>query len=269
MTTHATLRENDAQLLQNRIAGLSTDIQLRDEKIRQLQIENDKLKSEVEYYLEQFKLAQHQRFAKSSEKIPQQELLFNEAETAITESVETDTPAKGVVEENVTSAIDQQRPKRQPIPDRYPRVDIVYDLPENEKVCPHDGTALNLIGEDVSEQLDIIPAKVQVLRYRRKKYACPCCDKGLATATMPPQPIPKSIASPNVLAIITTGKYVDAVPLYRQAKAYEQRLGVDLPRNTMASWMVIVGRELLASLVECLRKCLVAQPYLHMDETRT
>lgn len=239
-------------------------------KLVSLQTENEKLASEIEFYREQIQLAKHRQFAKSSEKAPLQEDLFNEAEWAVgqTTSEERDESEDQAVDETVSTAT-RIRPKRKPIPDHYPRVKVVHDLAEHEKVCPHDGATLECIGEDISEQLDIVPATVRVLQHIKKKYACPCCDKGLVTASMPPQPIPKSLASPNLLAMIIAAKYVDSTPLYRQEKGMAARLGVDLPRNTAASWMIKIGQDLCAPLVERLRHYLVNQPYLHMDDTVT
>jgi transposase len=92
---------------------------------------------------------------------------------------------------------------RKALPTELPRTDIIYDLPVEQRYC-NEGHALVVIGEEVSEQLDIIPAKIQVLRHIRKKYACPCCCAGVKTAPVPPQPIPKSNASAGLLAYIVT-----------------------------------------------------------------
>ncbi len=100
-------------------------------------------------------------------------------------------------------------------------------LPEAERHCDHDGRSLSEIGEVISEQLDIIPAKIQVIRHIRKKYAC-SCGQCIKTAPLPAQPIPKSMASPGLLAHIAVSKYQDALPLYRQ-ETILQRIGVDLP----------------------------------------
>ena len=106
---------------------------------------------------------------------------------------------KGLADEPTVTVPAHTRKKggRKPLPATLPRIDVIHDLPEEEKVCAHDGERLVSIGGVVSEQLDIIPAKVQVIRHIRKKYACPCCELGVKTAPLPPQPIPKSIASPG------------------------------------------------------------------------
>jgi transposase len=64
---------------------------------------------------------------------------------------------------------------------------VIHDLPVAQKICPHDGTALNPIGRETHEQLDIIPAKIQVLKHIRLTYACPCCEQYLITARKPKQ----------------------------------------------------------------------------------
>ena len=213
----------------------------------------------IERLQEQVRLLLAQRFAPSSERIPDGQLgLFNEAEASAGEEPES-APGTEV------GAHRRARPKRAPLPESLPRIDIVHALPEDERICPHHGVELERFGEVVSEQLDIIPAKVQVLRHIRGKYRCPCCEGHLRTAPMPAQPLAKSFASPGLLAYIATGKYADALPLYRQCQQF-QRIGVELSRTTVARWMVGAG-ELVVPLINVLRDELVDRPYLLMDET--
>src|SRR5687768_13036659 len=103
------------------------------------------------------------------------------------------------------------------------------------------------MGEEISEQLEFIPAQLRVLRHVRPKYACPKCRTGVRIAEMPKLPIPKSIASPTLLAHVTVAKYADALPLYRQEEMF-RRMGIDLPRASLATWMVKCG-ELIAPLI--------------------
>ena len=114
---------------------------------------------------------------------------------------------------------------------------------------------LERFAEVVSEQLDIIPMQVRVLRHIRGKYRCPCCEGHLRTAPMPAQPVPKRLDSPGLLACIATARYADALPLYRQCQQL-QRIGVELSRTTLATWMVRVG-ELVVPLINVLRDELV------------
>jgi transposase len=208
--------------------------------------------------------ARHKQFGSSSEKVSvDQGQLFNEAE-ADSSTVDTDSS----VTEDTTTDVKSHTRKKKPrvsIPADYPREDILHDLPESEKICPHDGSVLKHIGFDDHEQLDIIPAQVKVLRHRRLKYACPCCDKHIVTASKPKQAIEKSIASPGLLAHIAVQKYCDALPLYRQSSIFK-RSGIELERTNLSNWMIRVG-ALTQPLVNCLADAIRSQAVVHMDET--
>ncbi len=117
---------------------------------------------------ERIKYLLQQRFAPSSEKTSADQLgLFNEAEGTCEETIDTDT----VVTTEIKSHSRTRKP-RVSIPAALPRHDIIYDLAESEKTCPHDGSPLKLIGSDDHEQLEIIPAKINVICHKRLKYAC-------------------------------------------------------------------------------------------------
>ena len=118
----------------------------------------------------------------------------------------------------------------------------------------------------VSEQLDIVPAKVRVLRHVRGKYRCPSCEGHLRTAPMPAQPLAKSFASPGLLAFIVTAKYVDGLPLYRQQQQFG-RIGVELSRTTLAQGGWVGMGELVVPLMNLLHDELLERPYVLMDET--
>jgi len=211
-------------------------------------------------FLEEWnRLLRAQRFGSRSERIPpEQGRLFNEAETLAPE---------GDVEEEVSvPAHTRQKRGRRPLPDFLPVCEVLHDLSEAEKVCPHDpGHRLVEIGREQSDQLRFIPAKVEIVRHIRPKYACPSCKQGVAIAPMPKLPVPKSMATPSLLAQVATSKYVDGLPLYRQEKIFE-RLGLDLSRATLASWMVKMG-ELVEPLVERIREEVRSGSFVQCDET--
>jgi transposase len=118
---------------------------------------------------------------------------------------------------------------------------------------------LTRIDEETSEQLDIIPAQVRVLQHVRFTYACKACkacEETIKTAPVPAQPIPKSNAFPGLLGHIAVAKYQDALPLARQEKIL-QRIGADIPRATLAGWMIKLA-TLLAPMIAQLRECLLA-----------
>jgi transposase len=159
---------------------------------------------------------------------------------------------------------------RKPLPEDLPRVDVVHDIPDEQKLCAC-GATLSRIGEDVSEKLDYTPAKLQVIRNIRLKYACKCCegveDEGPTVKIAPPavQLIPKSIAAEGLLAHIAVSKFADALPLYRQQKILA-RLGVDIPRATMANWMMLAA-ERCQPLIELLVEEIRSGPLINIDES--
>lgn len=215
---------------------------------------------------EQVRLLRHKRFGASTEKSDEQAELFNEAEAADLDAEDGDTEETSDVETE-TETIEYERRKsrgRKPLPADLPRVRIEHDLVDADKVCDC-GCALTHIGEDVSEQLDIIPATVQVLQHARQKYACKACESTVRTAALPAQPIPKSNASAGLLAYIATAKYQDALPLYRQESIFK-RMDVDIPRNTLANWMMRSG-DLIAPLITALDEEIRRGKIIQCDET--
>lgn len=99
----------------------------------------------------------------------------------------------------------------------------------------------------------------------RLKYAWRCCQAEVKTASLPAQPIPKSMASPGLLAHVAVSKYQDALPLYRQEQMF-RRIGVNLPRITLAAWMLRLG-ERVQPLINLLRERVLEYAIVQMDET--
>ncbi len=222
----------------------------------------DQLIARVQLLEQENRWLKQQLFGRSSEKrepapSTNQPWLFNEAEAAGV----ADEPTKSIT----IPAHSRTARGRKPIAADLPRVDIVYDLADSDKICPKDGAVLTCIGDERSEQLDYIPAKVQVLRHIRLKYACPCCSAHMAVAEKPPQLLPRSNAAPSLLAHIACAKFVDGLPLNRQEKQFH-RLGLDLPRATTANWMIKLG-EAVIPVVNLLTDHLLDGPLIHCDET--
>lgn len=202
-----------------------------------------------------------QKFGASSEQLNHlQAQLFDESDAL------ADAPMVDASEDAVPIKVARQKHKLSRIPDELPREVIIHDVATEQKTCPHDGTTLICIGEECSEQLDIVPAQIKVLRHLRKKYACPCCEQYVITAQKPKQPIEKSMAAPGLLAHVASQKYVDGLPLYRQTEIY-QRIGIALDRTTLANWMIACGK-LIQPLINLIHDNQTVQAVLHMDETR-
>ena len=215
--------------------------------------------------LEEFvQLQKLKKFAASSEKSADQREMFNEAELTVEAEAALQAEDKEFRQSLPKSACPRQKPCRKPLPPELPRVRVEHELPASEKQCPCGHERVEM-GEATSEQLDIIPAQVRVLVHARKKYACRHCEEGVKTASLPAQPIPKSNASAGLLAHIAVAKFQDALPLHRQ-QAVLARSGVELPRNTLASWMIKSGK-LVQPLINLLDDQLVSYPVMHCDET--
>lgn len=219
-------------------------------------------KAENERLAEYVRLLKHQRFGPSSERsaTPDQPGLFNEAEVLVDaapadEEQGVDVPAHR-----------RRRGGRKPLPDSLPRVEVLRDLDGAEKVCPNDPRhVLQRLGEERAERLVYRPAELFVEVEVRPKYACGTCKDHVACRKPSPQPIPKSLASASLLAQIATAKYVDGLPLARQEKILA-RLGLDLPRATLAAWMIRCG-EIVQPLTDLLLERIRQGSYVLADET--
>jgi len=150
---------------------------------------------------------------------------------------------------------------RQALPASLPRVDRHHEIPATHCEC---GQPLKRIGQEVSEQLDCVPAQFFVLRHIRGKYACACCQT-IQAAPMPPQMIDKGIPAPGLLAQVVVAKQDDHLPLYRQTEIYA-RSGVHIPRSSMAQWHGICGVR-LTPLAEALKDFILGHEVVHADET--
>ncbi len=252
------------------IAQLRATLLAQESALEQQEKRHTEVLQEKDAFIEQLKealiLARNARFASSSEAMRGlQTDLFDEAEQSTDEGTDIEEAPESDDELITIAPHQRRRGGRKPLPADLPRIDIIHDLGEEEKVCPHDGHDLKEIGTQVAEQLDIVPMKIQVLRHIRKQYACPCCDGYLKTASKPKQPIEKSQASAGLLAYIATSKYADSLPLYRQSGILK-RFGIEIDRTSLCNWMIRCG-ALVQPLINRIEEQLLASSYLHMDET--
>jgi transposase len=224
-------------------------------------------RAQIEFLEERIRFFQKELFGRKTEKRPaepdpRQLTLFNEAEVL--------TAEKAQEEPLVVGEHTRQRPKRKPLPADLPRVEVIHDLDEADKLCSC-GAELSRIGEEVCEKLDIIPAKIQVIRHIRYKYACKSCEgveaegPTVKIAAPPLELIPKGLATAGLTAHIAIAKYADGLPLYRQEKLFA-RYGIELTRSTMAGWM-LKAAERCEPLLSLLRKELISGPLINADET--
>ena len=220
--------------------------------------------------LEQAILARQRMFGASSQQMAAQSRLFDEAEVLVQTSTEAQDTAPQEPEQPLTDVqsakpdVKPARGKRVALATGLPRVDVVHDVPEALRTCAC-GTAMVEIGQDISEQLDIVPMQVRVLRHIRKRYGCPTSQHPPITAALPAQPLPKSNASVDFLAMLLAVKFVDGLPLARFENVLA-RHGAPVPRQTLARW-VIGSAGVLQPLHNLMRDVLLDGSLIHMDET--
>jgi transposase len=272
------LREDPVELLaevirlQDRLAE-SERQHARDQQRIQEHEEHIKAREEhIQQLLDYITLLKRKRFGPSADRISANQLkLFDEAELeALMAELEEQaaqpapsTPHKPAPEQP------QERPFRKPLPENLPRVERIIDLPEADKQAM--GAAWTFIGYDESEQLAVIPRQPYVIVFKRAKYVpinadVPGAEQGVVIAPRALQILPKAIGHSSLIADVVVGKFVDALPLYRQEKIFA-REGIDLSRQTMAGWMIALD-EKLTPLMAAMKAVLYQGPVIHIDETR-
>lgn len=202
-------------------------------------------------------------FGASSERVrrelEQLELKLEEIETAEAQA----EAAAGPAPEPAQPTREETPGKRQrrKLPEALPRREIVH---EPARTCPACGGAMRKVGEDVTEILDYIPGRFEVIRHIRPACSCRKCE-AMAQMPMPALPIPRAQAGAGLLAHVLIAKFCDHLPLYRQAEIYA-RDGVDLDRATLASW---VGKAawLVEPLADRIGRHVMAGSVIHADDT--
>ena len=213
-------------------------------------------------------------FASSSEKtktdaISGQMDLFNEAEAVADPSVPEPTleEAVGGYKRQARKA----RATREEILAGLPVIEVPCTVPDEDRNCPYCNTPMEVIGKKiVREELRIIPAKVERIRYVQEVLGCPECKKDGASVIVgaeTPSPLLKhSLASPSTVAYVMYRKYVNSIPLYRQEADWKQ-MGVKLGRATLANWVIKCGLDYMEPVYERLHEHLLERDIIHADET--
>jgi transposase len=168
-------------------------------------------------------------------------------------------------EEAVEPKPRRRRSPRKPIPAHLERKAVVIDVEEGEKACEGCGGERRMIGEDITEEVESIPAQLFVRQTRRPKYACSKCKDGVVQAKLPPRLLPQSIAGTSLVAALIIAKYMDHIPLCRMERILA-RHDIDIDRAQMSSWLMKAAEwaEPLTGLMkERLADCFV----LGADET--
>ncbi len=254
--------ENDKQQLKDQLEAKETEI-----------IELKKQNAILQEMVAKLNLL---HFGTKSEKITvedkKQGSLFNEAEdNAFDQNNEDQQEA---VIETIEIGPFKKRVKkvgRKPLSEDLPREIIVYDIPEEDKICPC-GKDKICIGYDVSERAKIIPSKIVVIQERKKKYACANCEgttadeKGIQTAKGAKHLIPGSIADESLLAWSINEKFEFALPFYRQSKRLTN-IGIPITRATLSN-LTIKSATACKPIYELLENEIKSSSIINADETR-
>jgi transposase len=233
------------------------------EEKKRVSLQNENLKNEL-FWLKKQVFGCKSEKRKLKERHPSEIDLFD---------TDADVPKDSTKDSSSSETITYTRKKRSKeqnrsaLPETLPREEIIIELPLEERTCGDCGRELVEIGEEVSEELEIVPAKLFVKVTRVKKYACKQDSlHGVYKTRRPKRLIPKGIAGPQLLAHILISKYVDHLPLQRQEQMFK-RLGHRISKQTMSDWLQLVCQK-LDPLLECLKGKVLDSRILNGDETR-
>jgi transposase len=258
-------------LLQARLAALTSMLETQNSAVAQLRVEReafraerDTANAEVEKLQLIIKELMRSRYRARSEKLDPDQL-----QLALEEVAQSLGAAQAAVDPEAPAdrkAAGERKPplrNRGALPAHLPRVEVVIDV--EDKRCPYCGGAMHVIGEDVAEMLDVVPALYQVKVIRRPRYGCRGCESAVVQAPAPERPLTGGMATEALLAQVLVAKYSDHLPLYRQAQIFA-RHGIDLDRSTLANW---VGRACwwLRPLAELLQSSILSSPKIFADDT--
>ena len=247
-TLLATLEEENA-ILRRQLARRDAELQVAN--------------AQIEALIFNLAVLRRRQFGHSSEKldaaIEQLELRLEDLEES-----QAEQSAKQPQPAGPAPARPRKPALRKPLPAHLPRETVVHE-PEIICVCQAcDRSKLTCLGEDVTEVLEKIPARLKVIRHVRPRYACRTCE-GVFQAPAPDLPIERGRPGPGLIANVAVSKFCDGLPLYRQSVILA-REGIDIDRATLADWL---GRAAwwLAPLAVLIGHYVMGLPVIHTDDT--
>jgi transposase len=226
--------------------------------------ERDAAQAEIEKLRLLIRRLQRGQFGRRSERLDPDQLQLG------LEDLEQTAAAAEAAQEEAAARSSTPRPPRVrrrnlgSLPAHLPRVEVLVDL--EDKNCRCCGGALHVIGEDTSEMLDIVPARLRVKVIRRPRYGCRSCEEAVVQAPAPERPITGGMATEALLAHVLVAKFSDHLPLYRQVQIFA-RQGIELDRSTLCDW---VGRACwwLEPLWRLLHRHVMSSTRIFADDTR-
>lgn len=204
------------------------------------------------------------RFGRKTEKgVVNEQMSFQFDEAELTVEEET-APEVSETTETITYTRNKKGTGRKALPKSLPYIQNIHDLSDDEKQCPC-GCTLTHIGDEISEQLDVVPQMTFRVVNIRKKYACKGCCDTIRLAKLPKQPLDKAIAAPGLLAAVIDSKFNRHMPLYRQEAMFGEA-NISITRGTLSNWM-IKSANLLTPLVKLMEADIHNYDIAYADET--
>ena len=259
------------------IASQAALLAQKDAQIEQLLLKYESLQRQHTTLQHQIEQLIRRIYGRKSEKIDPNQLMFD---SIVQESLAQSAAiaAKKEKEENATAKTEIETPAtvpaksrkertqygRLPIPEHLERVEIIIDIPEDEKVSAFTGEPLKVIGVEVSEKLEYRPGKLIVNVYKRPQYALPN-NEGVVSAALPDSPIARCKADVGLMSHVIVSKFADHLPHYRQDSIF-QREKVDIPRGTQSGWLMQI-HESIKILHPILRQAVLESGIVFTDDT--
>lgn len=256
---HTTMKKQQSRLRQyaGQVAGYELEInrlKAQLDKLRRMLFGQSSEKSRNK--LENKILQAEKRMAELESRLKAAKNCLNDNEPVPDVPVDTVTAPKTTPEKPARNA------SRKPLPADLPRG--TQALLPADSVCPSCGGELKVMGETISEQLEIINTAFKIIETVRPKLACSQCDV-IVQAPLPAKPVEGSRVGSSLLARILVDKFVEHTPLYRQSEIYA-RHGLALSRNTMVRWVAMMGNR-LRPLYEALNQYVLQAGKVHTDDT--
>ena len=277
--------------LTNKITELAVRLNVSEEQVRLLREENQKLK-QVEQVLQQVKgelaqaierktlLEEEVRWLKAqyygrstqstdaAEENPDQRMLFNEAEVLAAIKAADEAQLERTTKIEAHTRTRSPASGRKAIPEHFPRIEIVHDLTPEQKMCTTCSTPhpLTRIGQESRECYRFEPPKISVELHVRPTYVCEERHEKPITAPAPPVILPRSMASPSLLAHVINSKFHMGLPIYRVSQDLD-RYHMNLGPGTLGTWVNAVGGEDVVPLINLLGEGVLSAPFIHIDET--
>ena len=239
-TNNAT--QKDLKTMEQMVADLQLKLVESETKHKEQIKSKDTIISALHHQLFVLKNAKFGRKSEKLEEHKQLDLSFDEAELLVAQAIKSEE-----VSETKTITIKKKKPGRKPLPTNLPYIEHIQDINEADKQCPC-GCTLTHIGNETTEQLDVLPQVTYRVINIRKKYACKSCEETIITAKTPKQPFPKSIATAGLVASVIDAKFNRHLPLYRQEDIFKN-MGVEISRTNLSNW-VVKAAELLKPVVD-------------------